>query len=64
MIVDSVLAIRKGLTESQNKGETPAPSPRTGPREANGTENLKDVMEIPALNRDGNSVHAKLNGVI
>lgn len=67
VIVDSVLAIRKGLTESQSKGETPAPSPRAEPREANGTENLKDVVEIPALNRveqNGNSVHAMVNGVI
>lgn len=37
VIVDSVLAIRKGLTEHQSKNNTPAPSPRPGPTRAGGS---------------------------
>lgn len=50
VIVDSVLAIRKGLTEHQNKdtpSDTPEPSPRAQP--ASGA--LKDSIQIPVLNQ-------------
>ena len=42
VIVDSVLAIRKGLTEAEAKGGTPAASPRSVPVDAEG--------KIPTLN--------------
>ncbi|KAJ9265662.1 hypothetical protein DTO195F2_1701 [Paecilomyces variotii] len=60
VIVDSVLAIRKGLTE-HDKRETPSPSPRPSPQRGPSTESLKDSMTIPVLNNmehQGNTIHA------
>ena len=44
VIVDSVLAIRKGLTEHQGKGETPVSSPHS----------LVSQRNITVLNGKGN----------
>lgn len=47
VIVDSVLAVRKGLTEAQNsKGTTPVPSPQPVPTKTSGA----DSYSIPLLN--------------
>ncbi|KAL2002398.1 hypothetical protein VTN02DRAFT_6864 [Thermoascus thermophilus] len=61
VIVDSVLAIRKGLTEHQNK-DTPAPSPRPVPtRAGSSTDSLKATLAIPTLEQmeqKANALHA------
>ncbi|KAL1967929.1 hypothetical protein VTN77DRAFT_2346 [Rasamsonia byssochlamydoides] len=61
VIVDSVLAIRKGLTEHQNKDNTPKPSPKPSPRSEpqtleGGPDALKDTLDIPVLNSANNMV--------
>lgn len=51
VIVDSVLAIRKGLTEHESKMETPSTSPQPSPLAvpSTGDESLKDTNKIPVL---------------
>ena len=54
VIVDSVLAIRKGLTESQNnKDLTPASSPNSKPATSTNSGRLADANTIPALEQNG-----------
>lgn len=54
VIVDSVLAIRKGLTEHQSRIETPSaspyPSPLSGPTQA-ADPSFKDTNKIPVLDQ-------------
>lgn len=59
VIVDSVLAIRKGLTESRNKGLAPGPSPLPEPTPSPNEESARESMTIPALQQldDSNTVH-------
>lgn len=64
VIVDSVLAIRKGLTESQNKGLTPIPSPHPGPVASPNPETLKETMTIPALDQKDNTSTIKLEAIV
>ncbi|PWY84903.1 GDPD-domain-containing protein [Aspergillus heteromorphus CBS 117.55] len=49
VIVDSVLAIRKGLTEHQGKGDTPGVSPQPSPLAQPASGALKDSISIPVL---------------
>jgi glycerophosphodiester phosphodiesterase len=52
--VDNVLAIRKGLTETQSKMDTPGPSPTPVPIadviNVSSSGALKDTIAIPTLN--------------
>lgn len=67
VIVDSVLAIRKGLTESQNNKElTPASSPNAKPTTSTNNGRLADANSIPALEENGERgpVHIKSNAVV
>ena len=50
VIVDSVLAIRKGLTEHQSKGDTPGVSPQPSPLARAASGALKESINIPVLN--------------
>ncbi|KAK1146052.1 Glycerophosphocholine phosphodiesterase [Aspergillus melleus] len=49
VIVDSVLAIRKGLTEHQNK-DTPAVTPQPSPLAQPTTDPMNQSLKIPVLN--------------
>ncbi|KAF9886387.1 Glycerophosphocholine phosphodiesterase [Aspergillus nanangensis] len=66
VIVDSVLAIRKGLTEHQSKdtpGDTPQPSPLAQPTSGS----LKESIQIPVLNQaeqNDNELHIGPEAVI
>ncbi|GKZ30627.1 glycerophosphocholine phosphodiesterase [Aspergillus brasiliensis] len=51
VIVDSVLAIRKGLTEHQGKGDTPGVSPQPSPLAKATSGSLKESLNIPVLNQ-------------
>lgn len=51
VIVDSVLAIRKGLTEHQGKGDTPGVSPQPSPLARATSGSLKESLNIPVLNQ-------------
>ncbi|KAL1855401.1 Glycerophosphocholine phosphodiesterase [Paecilomyces lecythidis] len=65
VIVDSVLAIRKGLTE-HDKRETPSSSPRPSPQRGQSADSLKESMTIPVLNsmdHEGNTIHANPQSV-
>ncbi|KAB8078227.1 GDPD-domain-containing protein [Aspergillus leporis] len=60
VIVDSVLAIRKGLTEHQNKEDSPTPQP--SPLAQPTPIALKESMQIPVLNQTeekGDHLHVK-----
>ncbi|BCR88603.1 glycerophosphocholine phosphodiesterase [Aspergillus chevalieri] len=64
VIVDSVLAIRKGLTEHESKMETPSTSPQPSPLAipSTGDEGLKDTNKIPVLEqaeKRGDHLHVK-----
>ncbi|OJJ50907.1 hypothetical protein ASPZODRAFT_284508 [Penicilliopsis zonata CBS 506.65] len=61
VIVDSVLAIRKGLTESGSKGITPAVSPRPGPISSQEEARLKETMNIPVLDTAVRTDHLHIN---
>ncbi|KAL4890179.1 Glycerophosphoryl diester phosphodiesterase family-domain-containing protein [Aspergillus ambiguus] len=51
VIVDSVLAIRKGLTEHQSKGDTPSETPEPSPLAQPTSAPLKESIQIPVLNQ-------------
>ncbi|PYH37863.1 glycerophosphocholine phosphodiesterase [Aspergillus neoniger CBS 115656] len=51
VIVDSVLAIRKGLTEHEGKGDTPGVSPQPSPLARATSGSLKESLNIPVLNQ-------------
>ncbi|EAW13029.1 glycerophosphocholine phosphodiesterase [Aspergillus clavatus NRRL 1] len=51
VIVDSVLAIRKGLTEHQARGETPDTSTQPSPLAEPNREALKESIHIPVLDQ-------------
>lgn len=50
VIVDSVLAIRKGLTEHQ-QGDTPGDTPEPSPLAQPTSGPLKESIQIPVLNQ-------------
>ncbi|KAI9045229.1 glycerophosphocholine phosphodiesterase [Aspergillus affinis] len=50
VIVDSVLAIRKGLTEHQNK-DTPAVTPQPSPLAQPTSDPINQALKIPVLNQ-------------
>ncbi|KAE8378805.1 Glycerophosphoryl diester phosphodiesterase family-domain-containing protein [Aspergillus bertholletiae] len=63
VIVDSVLAIRKGLTEHQSNSVTPQRSPLVQPTPVA----LKDTLQIPILNhveQKDNHLHIKPEAII
>lgn len=63
VIVDSVLAIRKGLTEHQSNTVTPQRSPLVQPTPVA----LKDTLQIPILNQaeqKQDHLHVKPDAVI
>ncbi|PKX97442.1 glycerophosphocholine phosphodiesterase [Aspergillus novofumigatus IBT 16806] len=67
VIVDSVLAIRKGLTEHQAKGDTPAPSVQPSPLAGPNREALKESIQIPVLEQTeqkDDHLHVKQQAVL
>lgn len=67
VIVDSVLAIRKGLTEHQAKSDTPAPSAQPSPLAEPNREALKESIQIPVLEQTeqkDDHLHVKQQAVL
>ncbi|PYI11180.1 GDPD-domain-containing protein [Aspergillus sclerotiicarbonarius CBS 121057] len=67
VIVDSVLAIRKGLTEHQSKGDTPGVSPQPSPLARAASGALKESINIPVLNQTeqkDDHLHVKPEAII
>ncbi|RAH86480.1 GDPD-domain-containing protein [Aspergillus japonicus CBS 114.51] len=67
VIVDSVLAIRKGLTEHESKRGTPGVSPQPSPLAQPTPTALKDSIRIPVLDRTeekDNGLHVKPEAIL